>query len=447
MRLVHRQRERGARPAATSVRVSLRLLRGVGVALVCAGSIVGFGAAATGSGWQLSHSFGIVELVSPPTPPVVKAPPSVIKQAPVPLFPGICPLQATPSAVTVCWYDRSTDEQKFVVYKRDATGTWQAVYQVPTRDSAGVSGGDYQYVDTDLSVSGQCYMIGAVNAFGAGDTQEECTVRPAPSQFPQTVPPADKQWYGLSNVNDGTGDLFNGPRGRSLINAGQTFGVNLAWTDDTALWKIEAQGGPHLMYGQAVALRVWGGGWLTYGHETWGVDLVLSNEPAYQWYVVGEQPGNPIDNGEFALWNSAANRYLTSGYQTFGVSLNWASQPGTSTPSVYNASVMLTAQPPVSGYVPFLGYFGGGPGNTSILTQVSNPPNGATLYFIKPGDSSSDCGNSNDVITLGPGATLTGAQMQTLYGSAMPSLSQRIPFLVCAATQYSSVSINVQYRE
>jgi hypothetical protein len=37
--------------------------------------------------------------------------------------------------------------------------------------------------------------------------------------------------------------------------------------------------------------------------------------------------------------------------------------------------------------------------------------------------------------------------MQTLYGSATPSLSQRIPFLACAATNSSSVSINIQYRD
>ena len=120
-------------------------------------------------------------------------------------------------------------------------------------------------------------MVAAVDSFGSGNTQEECTGRPDPSRFPQTVPASDKQWYGLSNMNDGTGDLSNGPRGsHSLIYSHETFGVDLSWAGGPALWKIEAQGGPHVMYGQAVALRVWGGGWLAYGNETFGVDVALS---------------------------------------------------------------------------------------------------------------------------------------------------------------------------
>lgn len=364
-----------------------------------------------------------------------------------PLFPGLYQLAASQHAVTVGWYDRSTNEQQFVVYKRNLQGAWQQVYEVPSRNVAAADG-DYSWVDTDTSVSGQCYMIAAVNADGAGYTSEECTVRPDPSQFPQpeSVPQHLQQWYGLSGVNDGTGDLFNAKRNLSVTHAHQTYGVDLNYSDHQALWKIEAQGGPHLMYGQAVALRVWGGGWLKYGHQTWGVDLQLSDKPAYQWYLVGAPAGTPIANGQFALWNSATHRYLEAAHQTWGVSLGWKSEPDQTT-NVHNASVTLTAQPPVQGYVPFLGYFGGGPGNTSVLTQVSNSPYGSTLFFIKPGHSSSECGNPKAVITLPPGGTLTAAQMQTLYGSATPSLAQRIPFLACAATNSSSVSINIQYRD
>jgi hypothetical protein len=275
------------------------------------------------------------------------------------------------------------------------------------------------------------------------------TVRPDPSRFPQNVPQAAPQWYGLSNVNDGTGNLQNANRSSytSLTHANQTWGVDLDWSKYPALWKIEAHGGPHLMHGQAVALRVWGGGWLTYGNETWGVDLVLSNKPSYQWYVLGGQPGSPIANGKFALWNSAANGYLVAAHQTWGVSLDWYKTPGESTGTVHNASVRMTAQPPVEGYVPFLGYFGGGPGNNSVLTEVSNSPYGVTLSFVKPGHQTSECGDSNAVVTLAPGATMTPAQMQTLYGSATPSLAQAIPFLACAATNYSSVSVNIKYRD
>jgi hypothetical protein len=380
--------------------------------------------------------------VHPPTAP----PAGVIKSPSGPVSPGLYQLAPSQNAVTVGWYDRSTNEQKFVVYKRNQQGGWQQVYSVPSRNVAAADG-DYSWVDSDHSVSGQCYMIAAVNADGGGATSEECTVRPDPAQFPQSAPQSVQQWYGLSGVNDGTGDLFNSKRNLSVTHTNQSFGVDLGYSEHPALWKIEAQGGQHLMYGQAVALRVWGGGWLKYGNETWGVDLVLSDKPVYQWHLVGAPAGTSIANGHFALWNSATNRYLVASHQTWGVSLDWKSDSGQPTSTVHDASVTLTAQPPVEGYVPFLGYYGGGPGNTSVLTQVSNSPYGVTLFFIKPGHQSSECGDPNAVITLPPGATLTAAQMQTLYGSATPSLSQRIPFLACAATNNSSVSINVQYRD
>lgn len=78
---------------------------------------------------------------------------------------------------------------------------------------------------------------------------------------------------------------------------------------------------------------------------------------------------------------------------------------------------------------------------------MSNPSGGAPLFFVKPGHSSQDCGTSSAVISLAPGATMAAADMKTLWGSATPSLSQRLAFLACAATQYSTVFVNVEYRD
>src|SRR5271167_582972 len=60
---------------------------------------------------------------------VVRPSPGRFKLPPVPTFPGVYPLQASPLTVTVHWYDRSTDEQKFVLYRRDQGGAWQEIYQ------------------------------------------------------------------------------------------------------------------------------------------------------------------------------------------------------------------------------------------------------------------------------------------------------------------------------
>ena len=241
--------------------------------LVSAGLLMSLAGAPAASAARVPYPIGVLG----PTSGVVKGPSG-------PDSPGLYSLQPSAGSVTIGWSDHSTDEHKFVVYKRDQSGHWHSIHQEPTRNMA-YAGGDYYYVDSDLSVSGQCYMIAAVNDVGAGYTREECTVRPDPSRFPQNVPSAERQWYGLSSTNNGTGDLQNANRSSytSLTHDNQTWGVDLSWSEHTALWRIQAQGGPHLMHGQAVALRVWGGGWLKYGNQTWGVDLVLSSTPAYQW--------------------------------------------------------------------------------------------------------------------------------------------------------------------
>jgi hypothetical protein len=258
--------------------------------------------------------------------------------------PGTYALQASASAVTVKWYDRSNNELGFKVFKRDLSGNWQMVYQVATRDMAGSgygNGFDYTWVDTGTDVSGQCYMIAAYNDAATGYTSEECTVRPDPSRFPQAVGSYAPQWSGLSNTNDGTGNLVNTMIEQNLLYGDRTWGVNLTWGDNS-LWRVEAQGGPHLMKGQAVALKVWGGGWLKYGNQTFGVDLQLSSTPVYEWYPIGLRGdssesawagSNLEDGGTFALWNSSAQAYLVQGHQTWGIGLEWYRVGGGSSPS------------------------------------------------------------------------------------------------------------------
>ena len=249
--------------------------------------------------------------------------------------PGANPLQASASAVTVGWSDRSTNELGFKVFRRDLSGNWQLVGQVASRDVRG-TGTAYTWVDTSTDLSGQCYMIAAYNSTSAGGTAEECTVRPDPSRFPLLVDGYAPEWSGLSDTNDGTGPLFNEDNRQQLRYANRTFGPNLEWAN-TSLWRIEAQGGPHLMKGEAVAIKVWGGGWLKYGYETFGVDLQLSSTPVYEWYAIGRRndpsdsswAGSNLEDGwTFALWNSSAHAYLIAGYQTWGVSLNWSNKVG-----------------------------------------------------------------------------------------------------------------------
>jgi hypothetical protein len=258
-------------------------------------------------------------------------------------YPGTSALTVNAKSVTVNWFDRSDNERGFQVDKRTKQGTWQTVHRVPTRNMLGSGLGRevYAWVDTSHDISGQCYRIGAYNETGVSFTPEKCTIRPDPDEFPQYVATAAKQWTGLSSANDGTGRLHNRKAEADVVYGERTWGVNLKWVD-TSLWRVQAQGGPNLMKGQAVAIRVWGGGWLRYGQQTFGVNLVLDSNPSYEWYVLGESNANPVDSpmagdplgqgGDFALWNSAVGEYLVHGSQTWGINLKWYTVGGTQPP-------------------------------------------------------------------------------------------------------------------
>jgi hypothetical protein len=247
-------------------------------------------------------------------------------------------------SVTVNWFDRSNNERGFRVDKRNLQGNWQEVHRVPTRNvlGSGLGKEDYTWVDTSHNISGQCYRIGAFNDETIAFTPEKCTVRPDADEFPQNVATAAKQWTGLSSTNDGTGRLHNNNAGADLVYGDRTWGPNLNWAD-TSLWRVQAQGGPELMKGQAVAIRVWGGGWLRHGHQNFGVNLVLDSNPAYEWYVLSESNAHPTadspmagdplgQGGGFALWNSARGQYLVHGDQTWGINLQWWSPGGSQPP-------------------------------------------------------------------------------------------------------------------
>jgi hypothetical protein len=217
------------------------------------------------------------------------------------------------------------------VEKRDQQGAWDVVHTVPTRDMAG-SGDTYSWVDTATNVSGQCYRIAAINVTDETDTAEQCTVRPDPASFPQGASAPAMQWDGLYSTNDSIGYLHNNKLDETLTTGNETFGVNLNWDDGSKDIQVEAQGGPNLMRGQALALKT-AGGWLKYGHQDYGVDLQLSSTPSYEWYAIGDtgtpgdettHAGEPLgDGGYFALWNNVLKAYLVNGHQTLGIDLNW----------------------------------------------------------------------------------------------------------------------------
>jgi hypothetical protein len=120
------------------------------------------------------------------------------------------------------------------------------------------------------------------------------------------------------------------------------------------------------------------------------------------------------------------------------------------TPEEYSFSVNLQRQDVHSGPIPYLGSFptNGGPLPVGNLTSVRSSHVNPTLYFVKPGHSTSECEDSDAVITLEANNEISPDEMETLYGSPTPELP--ITFLACAgvaANLPNWISINITYRK
>ncbi len=250
---------------------------------------------------------------------------------------------------------------------------------------------------------------------------------------------------------------------KNLINSSsvrygtRTWGINLVWGSSSSQWSfLPDTGSPNIrdhrrramVPGEKVAIyndstrR-----YLVYGHQTFGINLTWSRTPSYQWKI-GSDPAS----GNTSLYNTVAGDYVVYGERPVGINLRWLKDvrrteqqnaPGT----LHDTTITLNAQPVIQGYVPFLGYYGGGVAFNAVLTKISNPAGGAPLAFVKPGHSTTECGSDSAVTALAPGKTMTAEQMTTLYGSARPSLRQRIAFLACAGTNARTVFLNLQYQQ
>jgi hypothetical protein len=266
-----------------------------------------------------------------------------------PQLPSNYSIQTTASTVTVSWYPGGTDASEFILWRLDMTGAWQQVFSAPYAPR------EYTWVDTDQSLSIQCYSLEVVGANLSSWTQEGCVVRPDPMrfpQFPQNPPAPTIQWRGLSNVNDKGAPLFNVPQNDYLEYQSQDPAVSLGWGIGGSLLKLERQGVNNypLLIGEPLALRVWGGGWLVHQPQTFGVDLALSETPSYEWYVLGQgYPSGEIDwagdggPGNFALWNRSAQDYLVQGGEAWGINLNWYKNTlGIATPPRGCSSLVVT---------------------------------------------------------------------------------------------------------
>jgi len=170
-------------------------------------------------------------------------------------------------------------------------------------------------------------------------------------------------------------------------------------------------------------------------------ELEWSNTPVYEWQIQDQSSAG--GRVHFALFNSRVKKYLVHKFQNYGINLGWFTN---TPPTPKSFSVGLSAQQITNGWVPYLGSFG--QNTKGNLLTVQNASQSATLLFVKPGKSTSDCSDPNATVRVAPRASMTADQMKTLYGSATPRLA--INFLTCLTTptpqSISLTFLNITYK-
>ncbi len=180
-------------------------------------------------------------------------------------------------------------------------------------------------------------------------------------------------------------------------------------------------------------------------HQRFGVDLNWVQAASYQWRII---PGTIP--GAVGLYNTRRGDYLVFGEETFGINLEWYKEFKKTLESapyaVRSTTVTLRASSAEEGFVPFSASFGGGVGvQGETLRGITNPFNNVAILFVKNGHDTNQCDESGAVVALGPSATLGGAQLAAVYGSATPPLPINIVACVVASANVTSVPLNISY--
>jgi len=164
-------------------------------------------------------------------------------------------------------------------------------------------------------------------------------------------------------------------------------------------------------------------------------ELEWSNTPVYEWQIQDQSPSGGRVN--FALFNSRVKKYLIYKVQNYGINLGWLENTA---PGSQSFSVGMSAQQITNGWVPYLDSFG--QNTNGNLLSVQNASQTATLLFVKPGKSTTNCSDPTATVAVAPRAMMSADQMKILYGSATTKLP--ITFLSCLTTP-TAVSISLTF--
>jgi hypothetical protein len=125
------------------------------------------------------------------------------------------------------------------------------------------------------------------------------------------------------------------------------YGINLVWDDAADLGNVSfhrrsSTTGP-VKYGEQLALRVEGGGFVRYSVREWGINLSWSSTAVHEWEITGGQYGQPVPMRRgFGLYNRLIGDHVIYGERSWGINLRWWSDR---VADIYNGYTPLPMPP------------------------------------------------------------------------------------------------------
>jgi len=255
--------------------------------------------------------------------------------------------------------------------------------------------------------------------------------------------------FGYQLPNASTPYTLQNRNGGFLGYGKRNWGINLVWSKGGS-WEFQrANVRDHRRLNRDETVAIYNSSakaYLVYEKRSNGINLAWSSRPSREWKL-------ERSSGMVSIYNTVARDHVVYGERSTGINLRWLSdlkpKAPTSTSTAGSATVWLKADPPVQGYIPFVGTYG--QNSSGNITSIQNPSKDTALLFVKKGRSSTECGNPDAVVRLGPEQTMTPEQRQAAFGLPAGVTNPYLPatFVACVQTSnpsLSTVPINITYR-
>jgi hypothetical protein len=122
--------------------------------------------------------------------------------------------------------------------------------------------------------------------------------------------------------------LENRTAGSALVYGQRDFGINLVWGSSSGAPNVRFERpstspdhGP-LQFGEPLAVRINGGGYVRYRVRDFGINLDWSSTPVFDWRIYGGT-GTIRTGASVSLYNRTEADYMVNARRAFGINLCW----------------------------------------------------------------------------------------------------------------------------